>query len=53
MAVRITVTAVSEDLPAMVTFETPFGTGAGCWATEPPAPGQSYDVEIEIEDELA
>ena len=49
---RITVTTVSEDSPPIVAFETPFGSGAGCWAAEPPTPGRSYYVEFQIEDEL-
>jgi hypothetical protein len=53
MVVRITVTAVSDDTPPNVTFETSLGTGAGCWAADPPTAGRGYDVEIEVEDELA
>jgi len=46
------VTEVSEDSPPIVVFETPFGSGAGCWAAEPPTSGRSYYVEFQIEDEL-
>jgi hypothetical protein len=50
--VRITVTEVSGDSPPIVAFETAFGSGAGCWTAEPPTRGQSYHVEIDIEDVL-
>ena len=49
---RITVTAVSEDSPPVVAFETPIGGGTGCWFAERPTPGQSYFVEFDVEEEL-